>query len=242
MPPIITFVLTAIAIVSAVFGVIQAFRSPKPARVSFGYQDDTGGSPRYGTFGPLDNTISNDLAVPVLYGRLKLAGNIIWQSEGGSEVAKIVGLCEGEVACIDQIKANDLLIEHGEEAPGCSASKYLGTTEQTTDSRVPATTDAGVALAVNMNLHNLAYVAVTLVASDQLNGGSPTITSVVNGLLVKTWDGTAWSSDKKFSRNPAAIIRDFLTNERYGLGIPEANLDDESFGEVYNYCHEVIAD
>ena len=240
MPPLIIAIIAIATIVSSVFGIIQSFRSPKPAKISFGFQGDVGGSPRYGTFGPLDNTISNEMAVPVVYGTIKMAGNILWQSESGESVSRIVGICEGQVCNISDIRANDLRIETGQDAPGCTATKYLGTTAQTVDSRVPATNDAGAALAVNMNLRNLAYIAVTLVASDQLKGGNPAITSIVTGSLVEIWDGSSWTSIKYFSRNPAAIIRDLMLNDRYGLGIPRANIDDASFGLVYDYCSEVI--
>ena len=243
MPVLIPFIQVAFqiaVIASFAISVIQAFSPSKPAKISFGFQGDTGGSPRYGLFGPLDNTVSNELAVPVLYGRLKIAGNVIWQSEPGQQISKIIGLCEGEIACIGDVRANDLSIEDGVSAPGCTVTKYLGTLTQRTDSRVPATTNEGIALAPNMELHNLAYIAITLVASEQLNGGNPTITSVSFGKLVEIWNGVTWTTTKYFSRNPAAIIRDLLINERYGLGIPRENIDDDSFGIVYNHCKELI--
>ena len=241
MPPVLLFLFAVVAVVSAVFGIIQAFRSPQPARITFGFTGSVQGSPRYGTFGPLDNTVSNELAVPVVYGRIKLAGNVIWQSEGDTQISRIVAICEGQIQQISDVRANDLSLEVDTlEAPGCTITKYLGTTAQTTDSRVPSSTLLGIALKPNMELHNLAYIAATLVASDELKGGNPAITSVVCGLLVETWNGTSWDTDKVYSRNPAAIIRDFLINDRYGLGIPRANIDDDSFGEVYEYCSEVI--
>ena len=244
MPPLallFPLILGALAIFSLVVSIIQAFKPPSPAKVSFGYSGDTGGSPRYGQFGALDNTISNDLAVPIIYGRLKIGGNLIWQSEPSTTVHQIIALCEGEVVCIDDVRANDLLIENGEEAPGCDVTKYYGTTTQDVDPNIPATNTDGLTLKRVMYLHNLAYLMVKLVASEQLNGGNPTITSKITGMKVEVFSGGIWKTTKQFSRNPAAIIRDFILNDRYGMGIPKANVDDASFGVVYNYCEEIIA-
>lgn len=244
LPPIgaaLEAIVIVASIVSAAVGLYQLFSAPKPATISFGFQGALGASPRYGQFGPLGNTISNELAVPVVYGKIKLAGNIIWQSDPGETVSRIVALCEGEIQAITDIRANDLRIETGQDAPGCSATKYLGTTTQTVDSRIPAVDASGALLGANMNLRNLAHLAVTLVASEQLSGGDPTITSVVCGQLVETWTGTTWTTTKSFSRNPVAIVRDLLINDRYGLGIPKANLDEETFGAAYDYCEAVVS-
>ena len=239
--PYLPYIIAAAAITSAVIGVFNVFSSPKPSTVSFGFQGPLGSSPRYGQFGPLDNTVSNELAIPITYGIVKLAGNIIWQSDPGESVARIVAICEGEIQGISDIRANDLRIETGQDAPGCSVTKYIGTSSQVTDSRLPAIDASGALLAANMNLRNLAYLAVTLVASEQLRGGDPTITSVVCGQLVETWTGNEWTTEKSFSRNPAAIVRDLIINDRYGLGIQKSNIDEAEFGAAYDYCEAIVS-
>lgn len=217
------------SVVSAVFGVIQAFNPPRPGRVDFG----TGGSPRYGTFGALNNTVSNELPIPVLYGQLKVGGNLIWQSDPAETVQRIVGICEGQINSISDIRANDVVI-NSTNTPGSSVTSYVGTNAQEADSRVPAS------LRKDLNLKRLAYLALTLTVSDGLKGGNPTITSVCQGLLVETWSGGAWQTTKVYSRNPAACIRDFLLNTRYGLGISKSVLDDASFGTAFDDCAQLV--
>lgn len=224
------FIFAAIAVAGAV---ISMFTAPKPPKISLGYQGDIGSSPRYGAFGPLDNTVSNELAVPVLYGQLKLAGNVIWQTDPDMTVARVVGLCEGEINAITDIRANDISI-NGSDAPGSSFTVYLGTPLQKADSRVASI------IRDNMNLRNLAYIALTLAVSAKIQGGNPTITSVVQGLKVSIWQGGVWTTVKSYSRNPAACIRDFILSNRYGLGISSSNIDDQSFGDVYDYCEERV--
>lgn len=220
------------AVASVTLSVIQAFQPPKPSQITFGFAGSQGGSPRYGAF-VLDNTVSNELAIPVLYGHLKLAGNIVWQTDPDETVKRIVGICEGQISAITDVRANDISI-NATDTPGSSYDAYLGTSSQKADSRLPAE------LRPDMELHHLAYVALTLVASENLKGGNPTITSVCDGLLIKVWRDGVWTSAKEFSRNPAACLRDFLTNSRYGLGLAEASLDDASFGAVYDFCEELV--
>ena len=219
------------AVTSVVLGVIQSSQSPKPGKITFGFDGGVGGSPRYGTFGPLDNTISNEIAIPVLYGELKIAGNVIWQSDPGETVKRIVALCEGEINSIADVRANDTPIA---DITGSSNTNYVGTGTQTADSRISAE------LRPNMELHFLAYIAVTLVSGEKLKGGNPTVTSVCRGLLVETWNGTSWPSAKNYSRNPSACVRDFIAASRYGLGMPKSNLDEDSFGAAYEYCEELV--
>lgn len=238
--PIITAIAIVATIVSTAIKIIQAFNPPSPAKLSFGFTGGSAsGSPRYGTIGPLDNTVSNELPVPVLYGQLKLAGNVIWQTSPGESVSRIVGLCEGEIASIKDVRANDVAIEDNvNQTPGSNFTVYLGTTTQQADSRLPAN------LRPDMNLRLLAYIAVTLKTSDKIKGGNPALTCIAQGLLIETWDSTtqAWLTTKSFSRNPAACIRDFMLNGRYGLGLDKSKLDDASFGLVYEYCEQSVSD
>lgn len=87
---------------------------------------------------------------------------------------------------------------------------------------------------------NMCWIRADLIASARLSGGNPTINGIVQGKKVKVWNGSTWVYD--YSENPAWIIRDFLTNKRYGCGywITEEMLDDNSFREVANYCDTYV--
>ena len=87
---------------------------------------------------------------------------------------------------------------------------------------------------------NMCWIRADLIASARLSGGNPTINGIVQGRLVKVWNGSSWVYE--YSENPAWIIRDFLTNKRYGCGywITEEMLDDNSFKEVAKYCDAYV--
>jgi len=313
---------------------------PKP---NFGMDDAGGmmtGSPRY-RFGDLQNTWSGEIPVPVVYGMMKVAGNIVWQDKFGETIIKqCIVVSEGEVEEILDVRINDItvadlniidntvtLIElskpyqtnnyrdipiphkldpewptdqgptgaadgwhgfylqgpnghvinrdkygvdksnnkvffrnlsdlndaqnelvfqggqvsHRDEyfsatyktnpiLPNCSFDAYKGTNTQTVDSRLTGRV---------YGLRNTAYIAVTLEASPKLKGYT-TVTSLIKGVKIQTYDGTQWTSAKTWSNNPAAIIRDYLTSTRYGVGLSEANIDDDSFAEVYDYCNGIV--
>lgn len=218
---IIGFMLSATAVGAAIGGLFQENKPPEFG--GFDYQAD---SPTY-SFGPLTHTTTNQLPVAIIYGRMKVAGNLVWQSEPADTVQRIQCICNGEIESITDVRVNDVTIT---DITGCSYSAYMGTAAQSIDSRATGKING---------LKRVAYLAYTLKSGEKLRGGNPVVTSIVEGLKVKTWIASAWTGST-YSRNPAACIRDFLTNEIYGVGLPESWLDDASFGEVSEYCDEVV--
>lgn len=97
-------VIAGATIGAAIGGIIDP---PPPPDFDTGYSEE--GSARYG-FGELINTWTNEIPIPVLYGELKLAGNIIYQSAPGETVYRCVCLCEGEIEEIFAVKVNDVSI------------------------------------------------------------------------------------------------------------------------------------
>lgn len=64
--------------------------------------------------------------------------------------------------------------------------------------------------------------------------GPGTILKEINPKIYKgSWDGTFVFS---WTQNPVWIIYDMLTNNSYGLGIPEGNIDKYKFYQVAMYC------
>lgn len=71
---------------------------------------------------------------------------------------------------------------------------------------------------------------------DQFAGGEPTHWWDLEGRIV--FDVRAQT--QAWSRNPADIIYDYLTNTRYGRGVPASRVDLASFQDVANYCDELV--
>lgn len=64
---------------------------------------------------------------------------------------------------------------------------------------------------------NVALVAVKAVATDQISGGLPTITTLVKGRKLRVWS-SATQYSIIWSDNPAWAVFDILTQRRFGMG------------------------
>ncbi len=229
-----------------------------------------GSTPNY-AFGPISNTKSQLLPVPIVYGKCRVGGNIflqIFETDERQQMDMFVGVSEGPINAILSVAADEHILygdggtvytywilrptledpgglpgweqvtyqEYAEfngpkevrdadgnpttpPLEGVSCDVHLGTPDQAADEREP-----------NENPYpNTAYVAVTLKAQEGLSG-NPVITSIVEGRRVWTPTGV------RFTRNPAWIVYDFLTNTRYGVGIPTDYIDLPSFTAAASYC------
>lgn len=182
-------------------------------------------SPTYG-FGELRNTFSQYIPVPIIYGRVKVAGNIIYHrvSDDDSTLVMAVGLGEGEIEAVEQIYVNDTPIE---DIEGVQWDVYLGTSDQAADSRV----------LTGERFKHTAYIVAQFSANDQVSS-TPTISAVVKGLKVPVKSDEGW--DDVYTENPAWCLLDLLRNPRYGLGIPDDRLDLDSFATEAAYCDELV--
>ena len=164
---------------------------------------DFSNSPTY-SFGPISNTMSQLVPIPVIYGRCRVAGNIIYQAFDSDKKEKqdiYILIGEGPVTAINSVMAND---QDPAALEDCSVTKYLNTTAATHDSRDPN--------GARPYPDDVALICLTLKAQEKLNG-TPTITSIVDGVKVWTPNGFAWS------RNPVWIVLDILCHPRYGMGL-----------------------
>ena len=183
----------------------------------------------------IDNTFSNEGIVPIIYGGpIIVGGNILWQSDPATTVKRFLALSIGEVSAITNV-----LIDEQDIATltDCSYTAYYGTSAQTPDSRCDG---------VVKGLKDIAYLALTLTAGDKVSS-NPVASARVTGRKIKTWNSTTNSWDTNAvsaSKNPAAIVRDYmlLGTTLGGCGLSESFIDNDSFGDVSEYCDVLIDD
>lgn len=68
--------------------------------------------------------------------------------------------------------------------------------------------------------------------------GMPNITFRHKGKLIRVWNKATGEFEMKASSNPAWIVYDILTNNRYGAGIAEASVDMDSLKDWAAFCDE----
>jgi len=224
--------LIASGITTAIAGKAQGGRSLGIGAISQS-------SPTY-SFGPLQTQTSNQLVRPIIYGKVKCAGNIIWQDvEGGSTIKRIICFGDGEINTafgengFSNIRFNDVPVS---ELPGCSYTAYPGNGTQDVDTRVPGSTNLE-RVAVVGGLKYDAYLAITAQASQKVSGNF-NVTAEIEGKKIRVYSDTI-NYITKYSNNPSWCILDFLTGYN-GCGIPYNEIYIQSFLDAADYCDELI--
>ena len=87
-------------------------------------------------------------------------------------------------------------------------------------------------------LFGLSYVMCKFTYDRDAFRGIPNISMDVKGTKVPDITGTITS--KKWDRNPAAILYDYLTNTTYGRGIDSSLIDLTSFQSAYTHCETAL--
>lgn len=222
-------VITGIAISKAI-----SWIAPKPEIPEF--QQDTEAQ------GVLLNKQSNNANIPVIYGTRKVGGVRVFLETSGSSNQYLYGaivLCEGEINNITSIIVNDSAVTF-------SGSIANGTTITSNDSKFGTTiqvqpffgADDQVASSLlttlsswtsNHKLSGLCYIAFRITWDNDKYTGIPNIQAVVQGKKVVSYNSSSQAQTAAFSTNPAFCLLDYLTDTRYGKGIPIGDIDIPSF-------------
>jgi len=188
--------------------------------------------------GFLINKQSNNASIPIVYGERKVGGTRVFVSTSGSDnefLYLVIVLCEGEVNSIGDVFIDDTISTDSKFDNLVTINKYVGTDSQTADSTL---VNANIGWTSNHRLRGLAYLAVRIKFDQDVFSSLPTINAIVQGRKVydPRTDTTVYSS------NPAICLRDYLTNSRYGKGLPTSVIDDTSFSATANKCDSLIAE
>ena len=190
--------------------------------------------------GVLINKESNIEPIPVIYGERRVGGVRVFVStkdvSGGAKNEFLyiaLAMAEGEVESITDIYIDDNPITDSKYSGLYTINVHTGADNQTYD---PLLTEANAGWTSSHKLSGVAYLAIRLKWDADVFQGVPEITAVVKGR--KVYDPrnqtTAWSN------NPALCVRDYLTNDRYGKGIPTSAIDDDAFEDAADDCDESV--
>lgn len=144
---------------------------------------------------------------------------------------RTIVLSEGQIGAIDRVLANDLNITAPRYARRIVCERYLGSDDQQASPLMVAAL-RGIWTAEHRG-RGLAYLMTRCSWNiDAFPGGPPTFTADVRGIVCyDPRDGGT-----RFTVNPALVVRDYLTNTRYGRGLDSALLDDASFAAAADSC------
>lgn len=209
--------------------------------------------------GTLLNTESNVAPIPVIYGKRRIGGTRVFIATGPATKTGNVDantylyvclvLCEGEINLIRNdtgIYIDDELVSF--TGTGATLTSGSGTRIGTRikmqrfygkddGSDASGTITHSTLLAEHPDwtsshqLKGVAYLALRFEYDQDVFRSIPTVNAIVFGR--KVYDPAL--SATTYSANPALILRDYLTNERFGKGLPSSAIDDTSFTAAKNH-------
>ncbi len=81
----------------------------------------------------------------------------------------------------------------------------------------------------NHRLRGVSYLALKLRFNPDVFSRVPRINALIQGRKISTFDSSSSETTDQYSTNPAFVMLDYLTNTRFGKGVPIANIDIPSF-------------
>lgn len=171
-----------------------------------------------------------DLPLPIIYGTVKTAGNLLWQNSQVKYSQKVIAFSEGEITEFSDIRINDI---PAEQVAGTKIERFYGTESQAVADVVPGNSQLEKIEKVG-SLKNVAYLALTVFNNEKI-ASNYNLTAIIKGKKVRVYSSSTTYS-VQYSENPAWILLDFLTSYN-GLGLAlndNSEVDDDLIASIFD--------
>ena len=224
-----------------------------------------------GNFGTKFASRSSAAARQVVYGECRVGGTILYMQAGGTDnhmLHMIVAVAGHEIEDIKTVRFNDIDLTSTTSTISSTTvhtvtnadftntdnansftsgrlvrfSKHLGADDQAANQfAISSVASFGGGITSDHRWRGIAYVYLQLVYdAEKFGSGIPAISFIVQGK--KCFDPR--DSSTSFTSNPALIIRDFLTDTRYGLKAKTSEINDTTntggFASAANICDQTV--
>ncbi len=205
--------------------------------------------------GILLNKQSNDAAIPVVYGERLIGGTRVFLETSGTDnefLYMALVMCEGEINSIQEIRVDDKVVtfngsltDNTQRTVASSDSNFYkdGASYITIEPHFGSDGQSASSLlstlsswTSNHKLSGIAYLALKFKWNQDIFGSIPKVQAKIQGKKIVTLNSSLVESSATYSTNPAFCILDYLRNERYGKGIPTADIDLQSFYDASQVC------
>ena len=205
--------------------------------------------------GILVNKQSNDAAIPVVYGERLIGGTRVFLETSGTDnefLYMALVMCEGEINSVQEIRVDDKVVtfdgsltDNTQRTVASSDSNFYkdGISYITIEPHFGSDSQSASSLlstlsswTSNHKLSGIAYLALKFKWNQDIFGSIPKLQAKIQGKKIVTLNSSLTESSATYSTNPAFCILDYLRNERYGKGIPTADIDLQSFYDASQVC------
>ena len=209
--------------------------------------------------GILVNKQSNDANIPVVYGTRLLGGTRVFIESSGTDNQYLyvaIVLCEGEINDITEVRIDDRVVtfdgsfaDNTQLNVDSSDANYYRDSESLitiephygTDGQASSTLLSELdSWGTNHKLSGLCYLALKFKWNQDIFNSIPKIQAVVQGKKVKTYNASLVEQSASYSTNPAWVLLDYLTSERYGKGLSTDEINLQSFYDASQVCETQV--
>ena len=179
----------------------------------------------------------------IVYGKMRVGGQVVFISNSGDDnkyLHMAIAFASHEIESYEEIWFNDKRVWTLSGGFQSDWGTYVTIDRKFGTDAQAASTDlvnANVLWTTNHKLSGIAYIAFRLEwDTDKFPQGVPNITAVLKGK--KVYDPRSASTG--WSQNPALCLRDYMLDDKYGLGEVTANIDSTAINAAANLCEEQV--
>ena len=185
----------------------------------------------------------------LVYGKMRVGGQVVFIAHSGDDnkyLHMAIAFASHEIESYEEIWFNDKKVWtatggfQSDWGTYVTIDRKYGTAAQSASTQL---VNANTQWTTDHKLSGIAYVAFKLEwDADKFPQGVPNITAVVKGKKVydprdsnqSATNASTWT----FSQNPALCLRDYLIDDKYGLGEDRTLIDSTSLTAAANLCDE----
>jgi len=186
----------------------------------------------------------------LIYGQIRVGGQVVFIGHSGDDntyLHLVIVFASHEIESFEEFFFNDKPVY----ASGAVLSDWTNVVTVTTFDGSQTTADSTlvsqfVQWTNNHVLNDMAYAHFKLKwDQNKFPQGVPNITAILKGKKIydprdsgqSATDSSTWT----YSQNPALCVRDYLVNEKYGLGEPHGSIDTTALTAAANACDEDVS-
>jgi hypothetical protein len=202
------------------------------------------------------NTRTTERPIPVIYGRQRVGGNVLWMSTEGkaandfnpprNKLFVVYGLSEGPIDAYEEMFFNDTKVWDARSGQLRTQfyNAFYSEFHTGTNSQAPFSHVTTVHNLYDIASETFPLTAVAMVEffyNPDIYQSVPNVTWTIRGKQVPDWTDADSPGIVKWTQSGPLQVADLLTNKQYGMGIASANLNVSDLTSAHLYATGAIS-